>query len=215
MKYFNFRKVVNIIFTKDLNKSIETINNKSDLRKCILEFRNTLDKNYLDLLSDEIYKNLFSIDIFNNSSKFMLYSSFRNEVNTKKIIKKLLENNKEVYLPITIKEDKNIIPKRIFSLKDLKLGAYGILEPSIDSPSINPSLLDIVIVPGSVFDISGYRTGYGGGYYDKFLEKTDATRIGLSFSFQIVKSVFPEKHDKRMDFIVTEKNILKQKSHLY
>ena len=68
--------------------------------------------------------------------------------------------------------------------------------------------MDVVVVPGSVFDRSGYRTGYGGGYYDRFLENTDAIRVGVCFDFQLVDDVFPEEHDKRMDFIITEKNFL-------
>ena len=208
MKYFYFRKGVNIISSLDLINSIKTANTKNSLRKSVLSFRISLDKNDVLSMSDDIFRQFLSIEKIQTSSRFMLYVDFRNEVATRDIISKLLDLDKEVYLPVTLKNDKKLIPKRIFSLDDLVSGAYGILEPKIDAPTIEPSFLDVVVVPGSVFDRKGYRTGYGGGYYDRFLEGIDATRVGICFDFQLVEDVFPEEHDKRMDFIITEKNIL-------
>lgn len=209
MKYFYFRKDVNIISSLDLINSIKTAKTKNSLRKAVLSFRNSLDKSSVLSMSDDIFKQFLSIEKIQTSSRFMLYVDFRNEVATREIISDLLDLGKEVYLPVTLKYEKKLIPKRIFSLDDLVFGAYGILEPRIDAPTIDNSLLDVVIVPGSVFDKNGYRTGYGGGYYDRFLENTDAIRVGVCFDFQLVDDVFPEEHDKRMDFIITEKSILK------
>lgn len=209
MKYFNFRKDVNIISSLDLINSIKTANTKNSLRKAVLSFRNSLDKSSVLSMSKDIFKQFLSIKKIEDTSRFMLYVDFRNEVATRGIISELLDLGKEVYLPVTLKDEKKLIPKRIFSLDDLVSGAYGILEPNAKAPTIFPSLLDVVIVPGSVFDKNGYRTGYGGGYYDRFLENTNALRVGVCFDFQLVDDVFPEKHDKRMDFIITENRILK------
>lgn len=208
MKYFYFRKDVNIISSLDLVNSIKSSNTKNSLRKSVLSFRISLDKNDVLSMSADIFRQFLSIEKIQTSSRFMLYVDFRNEVATREIISDLLDLGKEVYLPVTLKYEKKLIPKRIFSLDDLVFGAYGILEPNVDDPIIDPSLLDVVVVPGSVFDKNGYRTGYGGGYYDRFLENTDAIRVGVCFDFQLVDDVFPENHDKRMDFIITEKNFL-------
>ena len=208
MKYFYFRKDVNIISSLDLINSIKSSNTKNSLRKSVLSFRISLDKNDVLSMSADIFRQFLSIEKIQTSSRFMLYVDFRNEVATRDIISKLLDLGKEVYLPVTLKEEKKLIPKRIFSLDNLVSGAYGILEPRIDAPTIDNSLLDVVIVPGSVFDKNGYRTGYGGGYYDRFLESTDALKVGVCFDFQLVDDVFPENHDKRMDFIITEKEVL-------
>lgn len=208
MKYFYFRKDVNIISSLDLINSIKTAKTKNSLRKAVLSFRNSLDKSSVLSMSADIFRQFLSIEKIQTSSRFMLYVDFRNEVATREIISDLLDLGKEVYLPVTLKEEKKLIPKRIFSLDDLVSGAYGILEPNADAPTIAPSLLDVVVVPGSVFDKTGYRTGYGGGYYDRFLENTDAIRVGVCFDFQLVDDVFPEEHDKKMDFIITEKNFL-------
>lgn len=208
MKYFYFRKDVNIISSLDLINSIKSSNTKNSLRKSVLSFRSSLDKNDVLSMSADIFRQFLSIEKIRHASRFMLYVDFRNEVATREIISALLDLDKEVYLPVTLKNEKKLIPKRIFSLDDLVPGAYGILEPRIAAPTIDNSLLDVVIVPGSVFDKNGYRTGYGGGYYDRFLENTDAIRVGVCFDFQLVDDVFPEEHDKRMDFIITEKSIL-------
>lgn len=208
MKYFYFRKDVNIISSLDLINSIKSSNTKNSLRKSVLSFRISLDKNDVLSMSADIFRQFLSIEKIQTSSRFMLYVDFRNEVATREIISDLLDLGKEVYLPVTLKYEKKLIPKRIFSLDDLVFGAYGILEPRIDAPTIDNSLLDVVIVPGSVFDKNGYRTGYGGGYYDRFLESTDALKVGVCFDFQLVDDVFPENHDKRMDFIITEKEVL-------
>lgn len=208
MKYFYFRKDVNIISSLDLINSIKTAKTKNSLRKAVLSFRNSLDKSSVLSMSADIFRQFLSIEKIQTSSRFMLYVDFRNEVATREIISDLLDLGKEVYLPVTLKYEKKLIPKRIFSLDDLVFGAYGILEPRIDAPTIDNSLLDVVIVPGSVFDKNGYRTGYGGGYYDRFLESTDALKVGVCFDFQLVDDVFPENHDKRMDFIITEKEVL-------
>lgn len=208
MKYFYFRKDVNIISSLDLINSIKSSNTKNSLRKSVLSFRSSLDKNDVLSMSADIFRQFLSIEKIRHASRFMLYVDFRNEVATREIISDLLDLGKEVYLPVTLKNEKKLIPKRIFSLDDLVPGAYGILEPRIDAPTIDNSLLDVVIVPGSVFDKNGYRTGYGGGYYDRFLESTDALKVGVCFDFQLVDDVFPENHDKRMDFIITEKSIL-------
>lgn len=199
---------MNLIYFLDLIDEIKEIKSKSDLRQVILDFRNTISENEVISMSREIFKKFLSINKIKDSSKFMLYCDFRNEVATKEIIQILLESGKEVYLPVTIRKEKKLLPKRIFSLDDLVSGTYGILEPHPDAPSINPSFLDVIVVPGSVFDINGYRTGYGGGYYDRFLENLNAIKVGVCFDFQLTDDVLPEKHDKKMDFIITEKQIL-------
>ena len=208
MKYFYFGKDANIIYSLDFINSIKDATTKDSLRKTVLSFRNSFDKKDIISMSEDIFNSFLSIEKIQTSSKFMLYVDFRNEVATRDIISKLLDLGKEVYLPVTLKEETKLIPKRIFSLDDLVPGAYGILEPNVDAPIIDPSLLDVVVVPGSAFDKNGYRTGYGGGYYDRFLENIDAIRVGVCFDFQLVDDVFPEEHDKKMDFIITEKNFL-------
>jgi len=117
-----------------------------------------------------------------------------------------------VFLPRTLVEEKRLEVFRIRSLEDLEAGAYGILEPMESrAERSSPSVLDLVIVPGSVFDRRGGRYGYGGGYYDRFLanECPRATRVALAFSFQVRDNISLEPHDQLMDYIITENEIIR------
>ena len=91
----------------------------------------------------------------------------------------------------------------------LKINKFGIPEP-VSSNIFYP---DILLVPLVAYDSSLNRLGYGGGYYDRYIEKIDkikkVTKIGLAFSFQRILSIPIDQYDKRLDFIVTEKEILR------
>ena len=67
----------------------------------------------------------------------------------------------------------------------------------------------MIVVPAVAFDKNGYRIGYGGGFYDKFLSKIgNSIKVGIAYNFQIVNNIIPESHDIKMDYIVTEEKII-------
>ena len=121
----------------------------------------------------------------------------------------LLEKKKfKISLPI-IKKD-NQMNFYSWSRNDpLKINKFGIPEP-VSSKIFYP---DILLVPLVAYDVSLNRLGYGGGYYDRYIEKIEKVKkvlkIGLAFSFQKISSIPINQYDKRLDFIVTEKEILK------
>ena len=92
----------------------------------------------------------------------------------------------------------------------LKINKFGIPEPVVSSKIIYP---DILLVPLVAYDSQLNRLGYGGGYYDRYIEKCEkikkVIKIGLAFSFQKILSIPINQYDKRLDFIITEKEILK------
>jgi 5-formyltetrahydrofolate cyclo-ligase len=85
---------------------------------------------------------------------------------------------------------------------------YGILEPEGEAYPVDE--IDVVIVPGLVFDFKGYRLGYGKGYYDRFLKqlRPEAFICGVAYEFQVVEKVFPHEKDLPVHWIVTEKSEL-------
>ena len=127
---------------------------------------------------------------------------------SKTIEVELLEKkNFKVSLPIIKKE--NQMNFYSWSRNDpLKINKFGIPEP-VSSKIFYP---DILLVPLVAYDSSLNRLGYGGGYYDRFIEKIEkikkVTKIGLAFSFQKISSIPINQYDKKLDFIVTEKEIL-------
>ena len=185
---------------------------KKEFRKKVINLRKEKDKDFIKHNSDIITDKLLNLDCIKNAKNIMLYLDFNNEVSTDSLIKKLLNLGKIVSSPITLKEERKLIPSQITDLKNgIQYGAYNIREPKPEcSPAINIKDLDVVIVPAVAYDKNCYRLGYGGGFYDRFLEnlRKDAVTIGIAFDLQIFDEVPKEAHDAQLDYIVTESRIL-------
>lgn len=181
---------------------------KDAIRKQILQERNKLSVEEICLLSEKIFNNLRNHSFFNNSTHVMIYLDFKNEVKTDLIINYCLENNKKVYIPICIPETRELCVSRITNLEELQSGHYGIREPGLEYIRLSDSnLIDLILVPGVAFDVSGNRIGFGAGYYDRFMMrlKPGAIKAALAYSFQIVDTLPSDEYDIPMDYIVTEK----------
>ena len=185
---------------------------KKEFRKKVINLRKEKDKDFIKHNSDIITDKLLNLDCIKNAKNIMLYLDFNNEVSTYSLIKKLLNLGKIVSSPITLKEERKLIPSQITDLKNgIQYGAYNIREPKPEcSPAINIKDLDVIIVPAVAYDKNCYRLGYGGGFYDRFLEnlRKDAVTIGIAFDLQIFDEVPKEAHDAQLDYIVTESRIL-------
>ena len=173
---------------------------KQELRKKILEKRNSLAKEEIKEKSKIIKEKLFSSGEYKQAKTVSFFVSFGSEVNTHEMIKEALKG-KEVCVPVV--KNNQIILSKINDFSDLgKKGKYGILEPS-SIIEIDKELVDLIIVPGVVFDKKRYRIGYGKGYYDNLLKDYSGKTIGLAFSLQIVDSIPAEEHDIKVDRIIT------------
>ncbi len=182
-----------------------------DLRTKILAERDNLQKGQIRQWSSQIHKNLESLPEYGRSLAPLFFASFRSEVETFPIIRRRLVENPPVFLPKTIVEERELQIFSIFSMDELAPGAYGIFEPIGEHcKPVDPTRIDLILVPGSVFDKRGGRYGYGGGFYDRFLSRKapGALRVGLAFSFQVLDNIPLEPHDELMDYIVTEKGII-------
>ena len=100
---------------------------------------------------------------------------------------------------------------RLKSFNDLKENSMGILEPIDDSNYIDKREIDLILVPGVVFDLNGNRIGYGGGYYDRYLQdiKEIRNKVVLAYDLQIVDSINPDIHDIAFDYIITNTRLEK------
>ncbi len=178
---------------------------KDKLRKEILEKRNLLDKKELLKKSKKIIRKLKSLKNFKKAKTIMFYVSKDNEVYTHDIIKKSLKK-KKIIVPVTDFKNKDLVPSELNDFSELEPGYYNVLEPK-NVKEVDVNEIDIVIVPGVVFDKNGNRIGYGEGYYDKFLKKTKALKIGLAFGFQVVDEIESEETDVPVDLIISESNL--------
>jgi len=190
-------------------KGLVILKNKKDLRKYYLSVRQNLLPQRVSEASQQVEKLFFRLKEVEEAQKILLYHSFRNEIRTEGIMRELLERNKEVYLPITKPELKQLVPGRVVDpSKDLFPGNMGIMEPRIETDLENVDL-DIVVVPGLVFNKKGYRLGYGGGYYDRFLAEAPETllKIGLTYEELLVEELPLDEHDIPVEIIITDQGI--------
>ena len=180
--------------------------NKSQIRNKIIKIRkNKFDKDLKINLGKFI--SFLKIDKLNFKSIGGYYPS-NYEIDDLDILDLLEKKNFKVSLPI-IKKD-NQMNFYSWSRNDpLKINKFGIPEP-LSSKIFYP---DILLVPLVAYDSNLNRLGYGEGYYDRYIEKIEkikkVTKIGLAFSFQKISSIPINQYDKKLDFIVTEKEILK------
>jgi 5-formyltetrahydrofolate cyclo-ligase len=176
---------------------------KNNLRKKMLEKRQALSKKEVLEKSLSINTQLFSTPAYQNANSILFYAPIQNEVDLSNIACESF-NKKIVCFP-KIKDEKLAL-FAISSLQELKRGRFNILEP-IEKIEIAPEEIDLFLIPGIVFDKEGYRIGYGKGYYDKLLEKNKKIKMGVCFEFQVKKYIPIEKHDQKMNFLITERGI--------
>jgi 5,10-methenyltetrahydrofolate synthetase len=181
---------------------------KKLIREGIIKKRNLIDENIKKIWDVKIKEFITNFDLYNLSSSIFIFVGFGSEVDTINIIKDSLKVNKRVYVPKIDNKNKEMKVIRIKSINELKPGIWGILEPESDEELDED--LDLIIMPGVAFTRSGERVGYGGGYYDKFLEKASPNipKIVLAFSFQVLESLPQESFDIKVNYIITEKEII-------
>lgn len=149
--------------------------------------------------------------VLHSADNVMLYMPFRAELDPLPVAEWLLEKGKGVVVPLTDKKSRMLTPARLLhGLSSLQPAAYGILEPVAGSYlELEPTEISAVLVPGLCFDRQGFRLGYGGGYYDRFLARLSATclTIGYAYDWQLIAEVPRESWDLPLNLIVTNKGV--------
>lgn len=140
-----------------------------------------------------------------HSYHFFVGSESKKEIVTKPLIQVLINAGKAVFVPkVSETGDMHVCP--LFSLNDLKKGAFGIEEPTIVAST--QTSFDVIVVPSLAADISGNRVGYGKGFYDRFLSKAKGVKIGIVYDACLVDSIETDSFDIPLDIIVTEKRVV-------
>ncbi len=180
---------------------------KIKLRKNILKIRKNKNTSNLKINFNKIF-NLIKKNFHNKKVLIGGYYPVNNEIDDIKILEEFNKRNYKTSLPV-IKSNFEMDFYSWSYFETLKINKFGIPEP-FPQKKIYP---DIILVPLVAFDSNLNRLGYGGGYYDRIIQKLENNKkllkIGLAFSFQRIKKVPISKYDKKLDYIVTEKLILK------
>ena len=150
-------------------------------------------------VSAEICEKAFSLPAVAAAKTVMLYIPTKNEVDTSRLFSLLARSGKVICAP-RVFSDTNM-EAAIIDASGFRRGAFGVWEP------LGPvaEKIDLVFVPGVLFDAAGHRLGYGKGYYDRFLKNCSVPCFGLAYSCQIVDALPVEPHDIRLDTVLTEK----------
>ena len=177
--------------------------NKSEIRKKILKIRKKKFSNKIRIDVSSILKILRKIKY--KKKNIGGYYAYNYEIDIMQALEKFEELNYSISLPKIGKNSEMDFFE--WSNNDpLNINIFGIPEPV----SKKKKIPDILLVPLVAYDKNSNRIGYGGGFYDRYIERIKKIKkvitIGLAYSFQKVKKVPIDKHDVKLDFIINEKN---------
>lgn len=176
---------------------------KPELRKYFSQLRNSIDIDERTVIDRSITQNLINSDLYLQSDLILVYVSVGSEVDTTDIILHSLSVGKKVAVPYCSNDKMDFY--QIFSSHELSEMQFGI--PTVDINSAKKAILTkntLCIVPAYAFDKRGYRLGYGGGYYDRFLAANNVRSVGLCRNIFLVDSLPSEEHDIKTNIVLTE-----------
>lgn len=181
---------------------------KQEIRRKILDMRKGLTSKYIEDESERIYERLTESKILDGAKNVLIYSDFDGEVKTAALTGWMMYHGMRIFLPCIDCGDMHAADIKSAALE---LSAFGIAQPRFsDAQMAEPGELDAVIVPGIAFDRQKNRIGFGKGYYDAYLaQAVNAKKVALAYDFQIVDHIPGEKHDIRMDMIITPDGIIR------
>ncbi len=183
---------------------------KKSVRRTMLTHRRSLTAAQFRSASILIQDALMETAEYRRARFLALYAPIHNEVDTAKIATEALASGKRVAFPVVAGH--GLVFREVEELASLQKGAFGILEPCQSCMVFEPEEVDLFILPGVAFDLTGHRIGYGKGYYDKTLHRLEGQGrfVGLCYDFQLIDAIAGESHDVRMDMVITEKRIVRR-----
>lgn len=128
-------------------------------------------------------------------------------MDTRRLIKRAWKDGKRVAAPRCVENTRLMNMHLIRSMDDLQEGAFGILEPNENLPILHDTRDAICIVPAFCNDFRGYRVGYGGGYYDRYLSSFSGVKIGVNYSECVRPRLISGRYDVPVDLLVTDRYI--------
>ena len=177
---------------------------KEAFRSFVRRRRNLLISDQWKRLSGALVLNVEALlRLYPHAESFLFFYPIRKEPDLTPLAEELIRKGKLVAFPKVV--GKEIFPVMVNSLKELFPGKFGVREPSLEFDRILTGI-DVAFIPGLAFDRYGFRIGYGGGYYDRFLNSFPVkVKVGVCFSFQLFEKVPHDPFDVPVDYITTEK----------
>lgn len=183
---------------------------KKALRKMYSEKRASIDGERKVKLDEKIIERFISLATYRYAHTLLLYFPIEGEIDVRGIITRAIAAGKRVALPRC--ESKNSVMHfhYVSSLDELSVGRFGIMEPPENAERFDPSSPCgpcAVVIPALAYDRSGYRLGYGGGFYDRYFNRSDISTVGLIYSDFLVDKLPHGRYDIAVDLLVSEKEV--------
>lgn len=180
---------------------------KAGMRRAALERRAALAPDERARLSAAVCMRLTALPVLAGPRTLAGYRALRSEADPAAFLAGADRRGAVVALPRVERE--RLVLHRWRPGEPLERGPFGLEEPRRLAPVVDPGSLEAILVPGIAFDRRGHRLGYGRGYYDRLLPTlAKAVRVGVAFDAQVVEELPAEPHDARLDWLVTETQVL-------
>lgn len=180
---------------------------KKEIRAAVKKSRREAEPSVIRADSDKICDAFLALPEYKEADCVFAYMDCKNEVETKKVIEQCWKDKKTVAVPKVFGEIMRYYA--ITSYEDLEEGYFGIREPKSEELEEVIQENGLMILPGVAFDEARHRVGYGGGFYDRYLEQhPDMKKIAFAFEFQVFPKVPFETFDRQPEKIITEKRII-------
>ena len=165
---------------------------KSELRKQVLQEMKSIPQKQKIAMDQALTERFFHHPFYQEAKVIASYLSFPHEFQTQGLIEQALKDGKKVLIPKTY--PKGRMDFVVYHPQQLIKTSFGLLEPQGDLEVVDASQIDLIHVPGLAFTMEGYRIGYGGGYYDRYLEQFSGHTLSTVYPCQ-AQDFMPENHD--------------------
>ena len=165
---------------------------KAELRKKILQEMKTLSQEQKQAMDQALTERFLNHPVYQEAKVIATYLSFPHEFQTQGLIDQARKGGKKVLIPKTY--PKGRMEFVVYHPQQLVKTSFGLLEPQGDLEVVEPYQIDLIHVPGLAFTTEGYRIGYGGGYYDRYLEHFAGHTMSTIYPCQ-VQEFNSENHD--------------------
>lgn len=178
---------------------------KAELRKQVLQEMKAIPRQQKQFIDQTLTERLLQHPFYQEAKVIATYLSFPHEFQTQELIEQALKDGKKVLIPKTY--PKGRMDFVVYDPQQLVKTSFGLLEPQGDLEVVDASQIDLIHVPGLAFTMEGYRIGYGGGYYDRYLEQFSGHTLSTVYPCQI-RDFSPENHDIPVqEVLIDEGNI--------
>ena len=178
---------------------------KAELRKKILQEMKALSQEQKQAIDQALTERLLQHPFYQEAKVIATYLSFPHEFQTQGLIEQALKDDKKVLIPKTY--SKGRMDFVVYRPQQLVKTSFGLLEPQGDLEVVDAFQIDLIHVPGLVFTTEGYRIGYGGGYYDRYLKHFPGHTLSTIYPCQ-VQQFMPENHDIPVqEVLIDERNL--------